>query len=338
MKKTILITWWTWYIWSHGVVAFEQAWYKTVIVDNLSNSTRKSLDWIEKILGYIPDFFEVDINDKKSLEKIFQKYKFDWVLHFAGLKAVWESCQKANFYFENNISWSLNLFNLMEKFDVKKIIFSSSATVYKQKKENSAYIETDQTGDCTNPYWTSKYLLENILSDLSKFAWFNVINLRYFNPIWAHSSGYIWENPNGLPNNLLPYIMKVVSWELSELWIFWDDYNTIDWTWVRDYIDVVDLIEWHLLAYEFLDQNSSKNWFLEFFNLWTGNWVSVMQMLNTVSCIIWRKLNYKTLPRREGDLAEVYCDSTKAFENLNWKAKTSLEESVKNSINFINKN
>ena len=333
MKKTILITWWTGYIWSHWVVAFEQAGYETVIVDNLCNSSVATLDGIEKIIGYKPDFYNVDLRDKNALEEVFKKYDFDWVIHFAGLKAVWESCEKPLEYFDNNIVWSLKLFEVMEDFWVKNIIFSSSATVYdssnfwKWEGVNEKWI----TWNTTNPYWTTKFILEQILIDLSKFSWFNVMNLRYFNPIWAHESWFLWEDPEWIPNNLMPFIMKVAKWDLNELKVFWNDYNTIDGTWVRDYIDVVDLIEWHLKAYE----NISK-WF-NTYNLWVGKWISVLEMIKKTEEIIWKKINYKIVDRRDWDLAEVYCNPEKSEKELWWKTKISLEESIKNSWRFYNK-
>ena len=340
MKKTILITGWTWYIWSHWVVAFEQAWYKTVIVDNLSNSSDKTLDGIEKILGYKPDFFEVDLRDKDVLEEVFKKYSFDWVVHFAWLKAVWESCKKALEYFDNNLTWSLKLFEVMEKYSVKNIIFSSSATVYDsmiyENKEFSWALETHITWNTSNPYGTSKFLLEVILNDLSKFSGFNIINLRYFNPIWAHESWNIWEDPRWIPNNLLPYIMKVATWELEKLKVFWDDYDTIDGTWVRDYIDVVDLIDGHLKAYGLLE-NLDFNWFIDNFNLWVGRWVSVLEMIKKSEEITWKNLVYEIVWRREGDLWEVYCTPDKAKQILWWEAKTSLDDSLRNSWKFYNK-
>ena len=355
-KKTILITGWTGYIGSHWVVAFEEAGYKTVIVDNLSNSSLKTLDWIEKILGYKPDFFEVDLRstsplapliqgegDNKvnfinwekvekqfSLEEIFEKYDFDWVIHFAWLKAVWESCEKPLEYFDNNLTGSIKLFELMEKFWVKNIVFSSSATVY-APENSSPLVETMTTWNTSNPYWRTKFLIENILEDLAKFSWFRVANLRYFNPIWAHPSWEIWEDPAWIPNNLLPFIMKVATEELKQLQVFWNDYNTVDGTWVRDYIDVVDLIEGHLLAYSKL-----SSWF-NIYNLWVGKWISVLEMINETEKTIWKKINYKIVERRAWDLAEVYCNPEKANKELNWKAKTSLEESIKNSWKFYNK-
>ena len=358
MKKTILITGWTGYIWSHWVVAFEQAWYKTVIVDNLSNSSLKTLDWIEKILGYKPDFFEWDLRNKEFLEEVFKKYNFDWVVHFAGLKAVWESCEKPLEYFDNNIVWSIRLFEVMEKFWVKNIIFSSSATVYDMTsslvptlsgKDDGVWLREDNlTWNTTNPYWTTKFILEQILKDLSLFSGFRVANLRYFNPIWAHHSWEIWEDPSWIPNNLLPYIMKVATGKLEKLRVFGWDYPTIDWTWVRDYIDVVDLIEGHLKAYEKLEKIPLSNfppegeriatkWFFETYNLWVGRGVSVLEMVEVARKVTWKEIPYEIVDRRPWDLAEVYCNPSKAKRELNWESKTSLEDSLKNSLKFYNK-
>ena len=333
MKKTILITWWTGYIWSHWVVAFEQAWYKTVIVDNLSNSYISTLNWIEKILGYKPDFFEVDLRDKSKLEEVFKQYNFDGVIHFAGLKAVWESCSKPLKYFDNNIVWSIKLFELMEKYWVLNIIFSSTATVY-DIENIFPYNEKQNTGITSNTYSTTKFIIEKILLDLSKFSWFNVMNLRYFNPIWAHESWYIWENPEWIPNNLLPFIMKVATWELSKLKIFGNDYNTKDWTWVRDYIDVNDLIEGHLIAYSKLWL--SEKWF-NIYNLWVWKWISVLDIINVVEEVTWKKINTEIVWRREWDLAEFYCNAEKIKKELGWYTKISLKDSIKNSWKFYNK-
>lgn len=338
-QKTILITWGIWYIWSHAVVAFEQAWYKTVIVDNLDNSCLSTYKNIGSILWYKPDFYEIDLRDKYKLEVVFKKYKFDWVLHFAWLKAVGESCEKPLHYFDNNVVWSLRLFELMQDYGVKNIIFSSSATVYDwiiyENETFSWALETDQTWNTSNPYWTTKFLLETILTDLSKFSWFNVINLRYFNPVWAHNSGLIWENPDWIPNNLLPFIMKVATWELPYLNVYWDDYETIDGSWVRDYIDVVDLIDWHLKAYDLLE-NLDFSGFIDTFNLWVGKWVSVFEMIEASRKATWKDITFKIAPRRAGDLASVYCNPSKAKHILDWTAKTSLEDSLKNSWKFYN--
>ena len=336
-KKIILITGWIWYIWSHAVVAFEQAGYKTVIVDNLDNSCLSTYRSIWEILGYKPDFYEVDLRDKEKLNEIFKKYKFDWVLHFAWLKAVGESCEKPLHYFDNNVVGSLRLFELMQEYNVKNIIFSSSATVYDwdiyENIDFSWALESDKTWNTSNPYGTTKFLLENILTDLSKFSWFNVINLRYFNPIWAHPSWLIWENPEWLPNNLLPFVMKVATWELPYLNVFWDDYETIDGSWVRDYIDVIDLIEGHLKAYELLE-NLDFDWFIDNFNLWVGKWVSVFEMIQATKEATWKDIPFKIAPRRNWDLASVYCNPNKAKNILDWESKTSLKDSLKNAWKF----
>jgi UDP-glucose 4-epimerase len=336
MQKIILITGWVGYIWSHAVVAFEQAGYKCVIVDNLVNSSSKTLEWIEKIIGYKPDFFEVDLREKDKLEEVFKKYDFDWVIHFAWLKAVWESCEKPLEYHDNNIVWSLRLFECMQEFWVQNIIFSSSATVY--DSSNFEYWEWVSeiwiTWNCSNPYWTTKFVLEQILRDLANFAGFRVMNLRYFNPIWAHKSWYLWEDPQGIPNNLLPYIMKVAVGELETLSVFWDDYDTIDGTWVRDYIDVLDLIDGHLKAYEKIWW---EKWFFEVYNLGTWKWVSVLEMIEASEKVTWKKIKYKIVWRRDWDLASVFCNPTKAFNELWWKSRVSLKESLENSWKFYNK-
>lgn len=339
-QKTILITWGIGYIWSHAVVAFEEAGYKTVIVDNLDNSCLSTYRNIWEILGYKPDFYEIDLRDKEKLQEVFKKYSFDWVLHFAWLKAVGESCEKPLHYFDNNIVGSLRLFELMQEYSVKNIIFSSSATVYDwviyERTDFLGALESDQTGNTSNPYGTTKFLLENILTDLSKFASFNVINLRYFNPVWAHPSWLIWENPEWLPNNLSPFIMKVAAWELPYLNVFWDDYETIDGSWVRDYIDVVDLIDWHLKAYELLE-NLDFSWFIDSFNLWTGKWISVFEMIEASKKATWKDIPFKIAPRRNWDIASVYCNPNKAKNILDWSAKTPLEDSLKNAWKFYNK-
>lgn len=339
MKKQILITWWLGYIGSHGVVAFEEAGYQTVIIDNLSNTNLKVLDNIEKIIWYKPDFYKIDLREKYKLTNLFKKYSFDGVVHFAGLKAVWESCENVWDYHQNNVFWSINLFQVMQDFEVKNIIFSSSATVYDVKDENikiSWLKETDITWNTTNPYWTTKFVIEQLLKDYANHKSWKIVSLRYFNPIWAHKSWYLWEDPNGIPNNLLPFIMKVATWELKEVWVFGDDYNTIDGTWVRDYIDVVDLVEWHLKAYEYIQKWEAK-WFFETFNLWVGAWVSVLEMIKIVSEVVWKQIPYSIKPRRPWDLAIVYSNPSKANKVLGWQASTNIKESIKNAWKFYNK-
>lgn len=331
-KETLLITWWLWYIWSHAVVAFEQQWYSVIIVDNLSNTDIWMLEWIEKILWYKPEFYNYDLRDKEGLEIIFDKYDFDGVLHFAWLKSVWDSCKNTWLYLDNNIWGSLVLFKCMEEYGVTNIIFSSSATVYNYDN-GIPYTEDMPTWKTINPYAHTKYSIEKILENLSKFSDFKVISLRYFNPIGAHESWLIWENPKGIPNNLLPYVMKVAVWGLPTLQVFWDDYNTIDGTWVRDYIDVNDLIEWHIKAYELLEKTDKKNIY-EAINLGVGKGVSVLEILKICEEVVWGTISYKITERRKWDLWEFYCDSWKAKKILWWESKTWISESIKNGWNF----
>lgn len=329
MKQTLLITGWLWYIGSHAVVAFEQAGYQTLIIDNLINSSEESIIWIEKILGYSPLYFEGDICDTLFLENIFSKYSIDGVVHFAWLKAVWESTEKIWLYHRNNVSGSIALFEVMERFAVRKCIFSSSATVY-DPINAPEYIEWQSLGT-TNPYGTTKLVIEKLLEDYAQHAHWSIISLRYFNPIWAHPSGYIWEIPNGIPNNLLPFVFDVASWKRAYLRIFWDDYETHDGTGVRDYIDVCDLIEAHKKAFERLETGFIA------LNIGTGKWKSVTEMKDLVEKVTGTYIAYQVYPRREGDIAEFYANSQKAKEYLEWKSETSLEESIKNGWNFIQK-
>jgi len=339
LNKTILITWWTWYIWSHAVVKLQELWYKVIIIDNLSNSNKDSLDNIYKITNIRPIFYNIDLRNKEKLEKVFKENEINSVIHFAWAKAVWESCEKPFYYYDNNINGSVVLFELMDKYNVRDIVFSSSATVY-DPSEKSPFNEKMKTWNTTNPYWTAKLIIENILRDLSNHKKFNAINLRYFNPIWAHSSGLIWEDPNWIPNNLLPFILKVVSWELKELKVFWWDYKTKDWTWERDYIHIDDLIDWHIKTLEFIEQNKSKykdkkTWIYEEINLWTWNATSVLEMIKITKEITWKKIKYKIEKRREWDLPVSYCNPDKAKKILNWEAKYTVKEWIKSWYNFI---
>lgn len=333
--KTLLLTGWTGYIWSHNAVLFMQQWYDIVILDNLSNSSEDVLESIAEITKKEVKFYKWDITSTSDLETVFSENKIDAVIHFAGLKAVGESCDKPFEYYENNLNGSLRLFEIMEKYDVKDIIFSSSATVY-NPYEKPPFCETTATWNTTNPYGTTKFLIENILRDLASYKNFRVANLRYFNPIGAHSSGLIGEDPNDIPNNLLPYIMKVASGELKELSVFWDDYNTEDGTGVRDYIHVDDLATGHLAAFKWLEKGEdNKEGIFESFNLGTGNGTSVKEMIEITEEVIWKKLPYKVVKRRSWDIASAYCSPKKAKEVLWWEAKKSAKEAIADSWNFI---
>ena len=335
IKKTLLITWGMWYIWSHAVIAFEKAGFQTVVVDNLYNSDLSTYDGIESILWYKPDFHEWDLRDKDFLEAIFQKYNFDGVLHFAGLKSPFESQENPILYFQNNVSGSLNLFELMKKYNVKNIVFSSSASTYSTVNIPPITEKCNQVPE--TPYATSKFVLEKILEDLSKFSGFRSINLRYFNPVWCHPSGHIWEYLDDIPNNLFPYIFQVLSGRLQSLKVFGWDYDTADGTGIRDYIDVVDLVDAHVLAYQKIDHVTGDFWFSDTFNVWTGKGTSVLEAIGIVERVVWKKVEYSIVDKRHWDIPVSYCNTNKIQVELGWESSTSLEESIKNSWKFYNK-
>ena len=332
MQKTILITGGLGYIWSHAVVEFEKAWYRTVIVDNLSNSYMITLNRISKILWYTPFFYEVDLRNRVGLSAVFKKFKFDGVLHFAGAKSPFESQENPLYYYNNNMSAGVNLFDLMDVYRVKNIVFSSSANVY--AANNVSPVAESWELWPNNPYGRTKYLMEQILEDLNKFASFNVIHLRYFNHIGSHTSGLIWEHLDGIPNNIFPYIMKVAANKLDSFKVFGWDYDTIDGSWVRDYIDINDLVHGHLLAYDFLTK--SRESVMDVFNLWTWSWLSVLELIKAVEKELHLKVKYEVTWRRAWDLAEVYCDTSKANKTLWFKTKVSVDQSIANTWKFYN--
>ena len=320
------------YIGSHTAVELLNSGKEIVIIDNFSNSKAEVLEKIKKITGKDFKFYEMDYRDKEKLEKVFTENDIEAVLNFAGYKAVGESVQKPIEYYDNNINGALALLEVMKKHNVKKFIFSSSATVYGDP-EVIPITEECKTGGTTNPYGTTKLFIEQILKDTyaSDNTW-DICILRYFNPVGAHESGLIGEEPQGIPNNLMPYIVRVASGELEQLSVFGNDYNTPDGTGVRDYIHVVDLAKGHVKAIEKLDKESNG---LYIYNLGTGNGVSVLDMVKAFEKSTGKKISYKIAPRREGDIASCFADVKKAEEELGWKAQKSLEDMCKDSWNYI---
>ncbi len=328
----ILVTGGTGFIGSHTVCALVESGHEVVIADNLSNSSVSVLDRIQALCHYRPVFYEADIRDKAEMDRIFEENKIDAVIHFAGLKAVGESVKIPLEYYHNNIYGTLTLCESMREHGCKTIVFSSSATVYGM--HNTVPFKEDMPTSCTNPYGWTKLMLEQILTDIAHAdpEW-SVVLLRYFNPIGAHPSGIIGENPNGIPNNLFPYITKVASGALPCLSVFGDDYDTPDGTGVRDYIHVVDLADGHLKALSFAEKRSG----VEVFNLGTSQGTSVLELVKTFEKVNGVKVNYKIAPRRDGDIASCYADNEKATSVLGWKAKYSIEDMCRDGWNFIQK-
>lgn len=323
------------FIGSHTAVELLNAGKEIVIVDNFSNSKPQTLEAIKKITGKDFKFYEIDYLDKKSLEKVFKENQIEAVMNFAGFKAVGESVQKPIEYYQNNISGALVLLDIMKKYGVKKFIFSSSATVYGEP-EKMPITEDCKTGGTTNPYGTTKLFIEQILKDIyaSDNTW-DICILRYFNPIGAHESGLIGEEPQGIPNNLMPYIVRVANGKLEQLSVFGDDYPTPDGTGVRDYIHVVDLAKGHVLALNKLEKEGQG---LYIYNLGTGKGYSVLDMVKAFEKSTGKKVPYKIAPRRAGDIATCYAEPKKAKEELGWEATKTLEDMCKDSWNFIVKN
>lgn len=323
----ILVTGGAGFIGSHTVIELQNAGYDVIVIDNLVNSSREALKRVELITGKRVPFYEADIRDTNALEEVFAKEKIDGCIHFAGLKAVGESVRKPLEYYENNISGTLNLLEVMKKNNCKNIIFSSSATVY----GNPAFVpitEECPKGTCTNPYGWTKSMLEQILTDLytADSEW-NVVLLRYFNPIGAHKSGMIGENPNGIPNNLMPYVTQVAVGKLKELGVFGNDYDTPDGTGVRDYIHVVDLAAGHVKAVKKLEEKAG----LCLYNLGTGQGYSVLDIVKNFEEATGVKIPYVIKERRAGDIATCYADASKAKRELGWEAQFGIKEMCEDS-------
>ena len=328
----ILVSGGTGFIGSHTVVELINSGHEVVIFDNLYNSKIEVLDKIKEITGVKPAFYRADMLNKEEMRPMFEEHKYDAVIHFAGLKAVGESVQKPLLYYQNNLTGTMNLCELMGEYGCKRIIFSSSATVYGSPK--TVPITEDFPLSTTNPYGTTKLFLERILSDLTvpDPEW-SVVLLRYFNPIGAHESGLIGEAPNGIPNNLMPYITQVAIGKLPQLGVFGDDYDTPDGTGVRDYIHVVDLAKGHVNAVD--KAVSAKG--VNIYNLGTGNGYSVLDIVKAFETANNVKIPYEIKPRRAGDIATCYANPAKAKEELGWEAKFDLERMCKDSWNFIQK-
>ena len=330
----ILVTGGAGYIGSHTVLELLEDNREIIIIDNFSNSKKEVLNNLKKISGKDFKFYEGDVRDRGILRKIFQENFIEVVIHFAGYKAVGESCLKPIMYYENNIETSLVLLEIMKEFNCKKFIFSSTATVY-GNPEVLPITEDCKVGGTTNPYATTKFIIERILEDLYKSDnSFNICILRYFNPIGAHESGLIGEEPNGIPNNLMPYIMQVASKKRDVLYVFGNDYDTNDGTGIRDYIHVVDLAKAHVKALKKLD--NEKNGFY-IYNLGTGTGYSVLDIINNFERVNQIKIPYKIVGRREGDVAKVYSNPTKAINELGWIAEKGIEEMCRDSWNFEKK-
>ena len=326
----ILVTGGCGYIGSHTCVELLDSGYDIVVIDNLSNSKESVIDRIKEITGKSFKFYKEDLCNKNKISKIFDEEKIDAVIHFAGFKAVGESVLKPLMYYRNNLDSTLTLLEVMKEHNCKKIVFSSSATVYGKPKKLP--IEEDFPLQTTNPYGTTKLMIETILNDLyiSDSDW-SIALLRYFNPIGAHKSGLIGEDPNGIPNNLMPYIVKVANKELKELSIFGNDYDTIDGTGVRDYIHVVDLAKGHIKAIEKVLKDKG----IEAYNLGTGNGFSVLQMVNTFMKVNKIDVTYKIVDRRPGDIDSCYASVKKAKKMLGWEAKLNIEEMCRDSYNYV---
>lgn len=332
--KNVLITGGAGYIGSHVAVELLNKNYKVIVYDNLTNSSKISVKRVEEITGKNIIFYEADILDEKKLSEVFEKENIDVVIHCAALKAVGESVKKPLEYYHNNISGTLSLLKIMRKYSCKNIIFSSSATVYGDP-EKVPITEDFPKGTCTNPYGWTKSMMEQIMTDLQKSdpEW-KVVLLRYFNPIGAHESGKIGEDPQGIPNNLLPYIAQVAVGKLDYLRVFGDDYDTVDGTGVRDYIHVVDLAKGHVLSVDKIDKLKG----VSIINLATGNGYSVLEVLKAFEKACGKKISYKIVERREGDIAKCFADASKAYEVLGWKAEKGIDEMCEDSWRWQSQN
>jgi len=330
---TILVTGGAGYIGSHTIIELQKADHNVIVVDNLSNSSRESLNRVEKISGKSVKFYEYNILEKGKLQEIFKTNSIDMVIHFAAFKAVGESVSNPLKYYHNNIAGTVTLLEVMSEYNVKNIVFSSSATVYGDPV--SVPIDESFALSVTNPYGRTKLMMEEILEDVyaADNEW-NIVILRYFNPVGAHKSGLIGEDPNGIPNNLMPYISQVAVGKLKELEVFGNDYETVDGTGVRDYIHVVDLAYGHVMALKKIRDSSG----LTIYNLGTGKGYSVLETLHAFETACGKKLKYKIVERRPGDIASCYARPDKAEQELGWKTVKNMEEMCEDSWRWQTKN
>jgi UDP-glucose 4-epimerase len=330
---TILITGGAGYIGSNAAVELLDNGYEIVVLDNLSNSNNESINRVKELTGRDFPFYEYDLLDRESIDSLFNKYNFDAVIHFAGLKAVGESVEIPLKYYHNNITGTLNLCEVMAKYNVKKLVFSSSATVYGHSE--TVPIDESFPLSAMNPYGRTKLMIEEILRDLyiSDSTW-RIALLRYFNPIGAHESGRIGENPNGIPNNLMPYISQVAIGKREKLSVFGKDYNTHDGTGVRDFIHVVDLVKGHLKALEYLNDHEG----IEAFNLGTGTGYSVLELVNTFQSVTNKEIPHQFIDRRPGDIGICYANPGKAEKVLGWRAEKNLVDMCKDTWNWQSNN
>ena len=337
MNKTILVTGGTGYIGSHTVVELQKTGFDVVIIDDLSNSSIEVLDNIEKISGVRPAFEQFNLQDKTKTKAFFQKHSVDAIIHFAASKAVGESVQEPLMYYQNNLVSLMNLIEAMREFKVPNIVFSSSCTVYGQP-DVLPVTESTPRKEAESPYGNTKSICEDILRDSAKAYGdeLQTIALRYFNPIGAHESALIGELPNGVPNNLVPFITQTAAGLRDELSIFGDDYDTVDGSCVRDFINVVDLAVAHVFAINrLLNKNNETNY--EFFNIGTGNGATVLELVNSFIDVTGVALKYKIVERRAGDVEKIYADTTKANEVLGWKAEKPLDETLLSAWNWEKK-
>lgn len=341
-SKKILITGGLGYIGSHTALVFAQAGYEPILIDNLSNTHKTEvMEGIKKVLWYQLPFYEGDVRDEEFLRELFDEHQFAGVIHFAAKKAVGESCHDPFLYYDNNIGGTLTLLEVMNNYQVKNLIFSSSATVYDSERNIPPFTETDRL-NTTNPYGTTKLVIEYILKDMVTHKGFSAVCLRYFNPIGAHHSGFLGENPKGIPTNLLPFLLRVAKQEIEKIIVFGDDYQTTDGTCIRDYIHIEDLAQAHLASYQYMETRHQEEFsestsgpnFFEIFNIGTGIGKSVLEMIHLTKSITGADINYQIGERRDGDVAVSVANPTKAKQVLGRETQHSIIEGIQDSWNF----